>query len=183
MGAGPSVHDPGPDASTPPATETVVAGGVRTKAIRQVSPWDTIWGPGAQHPEDAVDDAAVVHAWHPPWRVRQHRPDGCPFRVGEFGAHDSPPRVTGLNHETAVSTRHGQERGGRHGPESGPIALTLSLVAVVKVFGCRPHADAAAGSGGRRTKTSKGGNRGTSGEVERQLLWGFRRWRCGAGVR
>jgi hypothetical protein len=29
----------------------------------------------------------------------------------------------------------------------------------VKVFGCRPHHDAATRSGGRRPKTSKGGNR------------------------
>jgi hypothetical protein len=31
---------------------------------------------------------------------------------------------------------------------------------IVKVFGCRPRADSAADSGGRRPKTSKGGNRG-----------------------
>jgi hypothetical protein len=31
---------------------------------------------------------------------------------------------------------------------------------IVKVFGCRPHTSAATGSGGRRTKTSRGGNRG-----------------------
>jgi len=30
----------------------------------------------------------------------------------------------------------------------------------VKVFGCRPHANGAELSGGRRPKTSKGGNRG-----------------------
>jgi hypothetical protein len=34
------------------------------------------------------------------------------------------------------------------------------MSAFVKVFGCRPHANGAALSGGRRTKTSKGGNRG-----------------------
>jgi hypothetical protein len=32
--------------------------------------------------------------------------------------------------------------------------------AIVKVFGCRPLTDGAANSGGRRAKTSKGGNRG-----------------------
>ena len=32
--------------------------------------------------------------------------------------------------------------------------------AIVKVFGCRPHDDGATCTGGRRTKTSKGGNRG-----------------------
>ena len=30
---------------------------------------------------------------------------------------------------------------------------------------------------GRRTQTSKGGNRGRCGEAARQTLWGFRRWR------
>jgi hypothetical protein len=35
-----------------------------------------------------------------------------------------------------------------------------SKTANVKVFGCRPRANGAALSGGRRTKTSKGGNRG-----------------------
>src|ERR1700682_484527 len=47
----------------------------------------------------------------------------------------------------------------------------------VKVFGCRPHEGGAARSEGRRTKTSKGGNRGTSGDLVRQMLWGFRRCR------
>ena len=33
------------------------------------------------------------------------------------------------------------------------------MTALVKVFGCRPHYDGATCTGGRRTKTSKGGNR------------------------
>ena len=36
---------------------------------------------------------------------------------------------------------------------------------------------------GRRPQTFKGGNRGVSGEVSRQTLWGFRRWGFVAGVR
>ena len=35
--------------------------------------------------------------------------------------------------------------------------------------------------GGRRTQTSKGGNRGTLGEVGRQALWEFRRGGVSAG--
>ena len=35
----------------------------------------------------------------------------------------------------------------------------------------------------RRPQTSKGGNRGTFGEVLRQTLWGFRSWGCVAEVR
>jgi len=36
----------------------------------------------------------------------------------------------------------------------------LGIAPFVKVFGCRPLTGAATDSGGRRTKTSKGGNRG-----------------------
>ena len=35
-----------------------------------------------------------------------------------------------------------------------------SISVFVKLFGCRPHEGGAAHSGGRRTQTSKGGNRG-----------------------
>jgi hypothetical protein len=35
---------------------------------------------------------------------------------------------------------------------------------IVKVFGCRPLTDGAARMGGRRRKTSKGGNRGKRDE-------------------
>src|SRR5258705_9298695 len=48
---------------------------------------------------------------------------------------------------------------------------------IVKVCGCRPHEGGAACTGGRRTQTSKGGNRGRCGESARQMLWGFRRRR------
>ena len=40
----------------------------------------------------------------------------------------------------------------------------------------------AANTGGRRTQTSKGGNRGRCGAVARQTLWGFRRWRSVAAA-
>jgi hypothetical protein len=45
------------------------------------------------------------------------------------------------------------------------------------------HDDSATHTGGRRPQTSKGGNRGRYGEVARQTLWGFRRWRFVAEVR
>src|ERR1700749_2573118 len=89
MGSGQRVHDPAPDASPSPANETVVAGGVRTEVIGQVAPWCS----GSQHPEDAMEDTPVIHPWHPARLVRQHRPDGCPFVVGEFVAHDSGPSL------------------------------------------------------------------------------------------
>jgi hypothetical protein len=42
---------------------------------------------------------------------------------------------------------------------TGLLMLIASFVDPVKVFGCRPDTNDAAGSGGRRRKTSKGGNR------------------------
>ena len=59
-------------------------------------------------------------------------------------------------------------------------AFPVVRSAPVKVFGCRPHDGGAAHAGGRRPQTSKGGNRGMSGEVPRQTLWGFDG--CRAGV-
>ena len=46
------------------------------------------------------------------------------------------------------------------------------MSATVKVFGCRPLTDGAATSGGRRRKTSKGGNRDEEGD-NGGALWGF----------
>jgi len=51
--------------------------------------------------------------------------------------------------------------------------------AIVKVFGCRPNDDGAAGSEGRRRKTSKGGNRdkGRCGGAACAMgIWSPRRW-------
>ena len=52
-----------------------------------------------------------------------------------------------------------------------------------EVCGCRPHGGGAADTRGRRTQTSKGGNRGRCDEAARQTLWGFGRWRLVAEVR
>ena len=71
---------------------------------------------------------------------------------------------------------------GRYWGYSGKHMLDLSFSGSVKVFGCRPLTKGAAHSGGRRTKTSKGGNRelGGCGYGARALrarapraLWGF----------
>jgi len=44
--------------------------------------------------------------------------------------------------------------------EAGKTPITDLMSPIVKVFRRRPHANDAAHSGGRRRKTSKGGNRG-----------------------
>src|SRR5438552_2627545 len=62
-------------------------------------------------------------------------------------------------------------------PPFGRSTGRASMSAPVKVCGCQPHDDSAAHTGGRRTQTSKGGNRGRYGEAARQTLWGFGRRR------
>src|SRR5262245_17101838 len=47
-------------------------------------PADRAMEPGSQHPEDAIEDAAVIHSWHAARLAGQHRLDGSPFVVGEF---------------------------------------------------------------------------------------------------
>jgi len=53
-------NDVRPYVRSSPANETIAAGSVRTKIIRQVSPWR----PQTQHRENAIEDATVVHPWH-----------------------------------------------------------------------------------------------------------------------
>lgn len=54
------IHQPVPDARLSPSHEAVVASGARAISFRQVTPWRT----GSQHPEDAVQHAAIIDAGH-----------------------------------------------------------------------------------------------------------------------
>src|SRR6185437_10016696 len=94
IGGSKCVDDAAPDTSPPPADETVIAGRVRAKMIRHITPRC----PGSQDPEDAVEDTSVVYPRNTTGLVRQHRLDGKPFIVGEFVAHDSTPSLGVLNH-------------------------------------------------------------------------------------
>ncbi len=69
------------------------------------------------------------------------------------------------------------------GWEARQKAVRCRMAAPVKVCGCRPHGGGAADTRGRRTQTSKGGNRGRCDEAARQTLWVFGRWRLVAEVR
>ena len=60
MSAGQCAHDPSPYARSSPANEAVVASGVRTEVFRQIAPRR----PRSQDPEDAIEDATVVHPRH-----------------------------------------------------------------------------------------------------------------------
>src|SRR3954447_4017922 len=61
VGSGKCVYNAAPDTSPPPADETVIAGRVRTKMIRQIAPRC----PGSQDPEDAVEDTSIVYRGTP----------------------------------------------------------------------------------------------------------------------
>ena len=94
MGSGKCVYDAAPDTSPPPADDTVIAGRVRTKMIRQIAPRC----PGSQDPEDAVEDTSVVYPRNATRPIRQHGLDGSPFTIREFVAHGSSPQFGSLNH-------------------------------------------------------------------------------------
>src|SRR5215471_4423671 len=94
MGSGKCVHDAAPDTSPPPADETVIAGRVRAKMIRQIAPGC----PRSQDPENTVKDTSVVYPRNATRLVRQHGLDGDPFIISEFVAHDSSPQFGSLNH-------------------------------------------------------------------------------------
>ena len=98
MGSRKCVYDSTPDASPPPPNESVVAGGVRTKHVGQITPRCS----RAQDPEDAIEDTTVVHPRNATRLVRQHGFDGNPFMIGEFVAHDSSPQFGSLNHSDLV---------------------------------------------------------------------------------
>jgi hypothetical protein len=61
-----------------------------------------------QDPKDAVEDTPVIYPWHAARLVRQHRPDRCPFVVGELVAHNSSPRFRGLNHDPRAASTDSQ---------------------------------------------------------------------------
>jgi hypothetical protein len=74
-----NVHQPVPHACLSPSHEAIVAGGTRTITLGQVAPWRT----RSQHPEDAVQHAAVIHARHASRLVGQQRLDHAPLEIGQ----------------------------------------------------------------------------------------------------
>ena len=85
MRCGKRVHDSAPDTSPPPANEAIIAGGIRPEASGQVPPRCA----GAQDPEYAIEDTAVIHTWYAARLIWQHWPDGEPLAVGKCVAHES----------------------------------------------------------------------------------------------
>lgn len=79
MGRGKCIDDAAPDTSPPPSNEAVVARGVRTKLLGQITPGCS----RAQDPEDAIEDTTVVNPRNAARLFLQHGLDGNPFMIGE----------------------------------------------------------------------------------------------------
>src|ERR1700751_5152049 len=59
--------------------------------------------PARPQPEDAIEDSTNIHPRYATRLVRQHGPNGSPFLIGEFVAHDFEPLGFGaLNHGLTV---------------------------------------------------------------------------------
>ena len=80
--------------------EPVVAGRIRPVVLRKVPPR----GPGAKHPQNAVQHPPVIHPRHTPWLVRQQRLDHTPFEVSQIvTAHRKAPNAWKLeSHSTGT---------------------------------------------------------------------------------
>lgn len=94
VGSSKCVYDAAPDTSPPPTDEAVVACGVRSKHLGQITPRCS----RAQDPEDAIEDTTVVNPRNATRLVRQHGLYGNPFIIGKFVALDSSSRFGSLNH-------------------------------------------------------------------------------------
>src|SRR5262245_24342235 len=116
MGLGDGIHEAVPNTCFAPSDKAIVAGGAWAVPLWQIAPWRT----GSQHPEDAVQHAAVIHARHPACLARQHRSHGGPLIVRKFVAHDPSLQIEGLNQDPVpIST-----------PQAQASALPLATLAV-----------------------------------------------------
>ena len=80
MRSGHCIHEKIPNASLCPTPEAVIAGSVRSVALRQITPRRT----GSQNPEDAIENTAVVHARNSAWFIGQQRFNCSPFEVSQI---------------------------------------------------------------------------------------------------
>ena len=87
----------------------------------------------SQHPEDAIENATAFTRGRP--RGFQHRPDGGPFVVGEFVAHDLRHRFGSLNYV----------RGGTINPQK-TIAADANTLISLPLSGAQPNGRTCYGS-------------------------------------
>ena len=86
------VHQAIPDARLAPAIEAVVGRRIRPVTLGQIAPWRA----RSQHPENAVQNPAIVARFGASSVHRQKRLDDAPLEVGEIVAHDPSSDVCQL---------------------------------------------------------------------------------------
>ena len=84
------IHQTIPDSRFAPTVETIVGGRVGPISLRQIAPGRS----RAQHPEDTIENAAIVARFAPATLHRQKRFDDTPLEVGQVVAHDPSPDVS-----------------------------------------------------------------------------------------
>jgi hypothetical protein len=94
MGLGDGIHEAVPNTCFAPSDKAIVAGGAWAVPLGQIAPWRT----GSQHPEDAVQHAAVIHARHATGFVGEKRFDhascGISQVISAHASHESDFAVT-----------------------------------------------------------------------------------------
>jgi hypothetical protein len=94
MGLGDGIHEAVLNTCFAPSDKAIVAGGAWVAPLWQIAPWRT----GSQHPEDALQHAAVIHARHATGFVGEKRFDHAPFGVSQVisahASHESDFAVT-----------------------------------------------------------------------------------------
>lgn len=92
VGLDDGVHQTIPDARLPPAVEAIVGRRIRPISLRQVPPRRA----RPQHPENAVEDLAVLLRLRATTVHRQKRLDDAPLEVREIVAHDPSSNISQL---------------------------------------------------------------------------------------
>lgn len=59
MGGGKRVYNAAPNTRPPPSNESVVAGGIWAKRLREIPPGC----PGSQSSKDAIQNTTVIYSW------------------------------------------------------------------------------------------------------------------------
>ena len=101
---GECAHNLGPNASSSPANETIVAGRVRAEVVRQVAPWR----PRSQDPEDAVEDTRIIHSWHAARLVRQTKRLNKAKKADNDKSSDGKNKLGGKEYERELARLHGE---------------------------------------------------------------------------
>jgi hypothetical protein len=86
------VHQAIPNASFAPASEAIVGRRIGSVSVGKIAPWRT----GAQNPEDAVQNPAIILAARTRPAFRQDRFDNAPLEVRQIVAHDPSSDVSNL---------------------------------------------------------------------------------------